>query len=301
MRYVIRLLLFCLSAMLAGASTVPTTSQLFAGDSVLRIGIPATFFHDMSPALIREMTEPFADVLRETGGLKGKPVTGGKPLAVAGQLHENKVQLVVLHGIEFAWAQQKYADLQPLMIAVRTHKDFRASVMVRKDGGPARFADLKGKDLAVPKRTIEGCRLFVDRLCRENGAQRPGDFFAHVVHPTDVESGLDDLARGKLAAVLVDTNGVEFYKDLKPGVFARLRVLAQSEPFAPLVIAYHKGALSEATLKRIRDGLPAAGKTEAGRDMMKTWHIQAFAAVPGDFADSMAASLKRYPPPAAKD
>ncbi len=273
------------------------TPDVSAGAAPLHIGIPQDFFHDMSAALVRDVTEPFVNVLKETSGLSGKVAIGGTPLAVARELNDDQIQLAVLHGFEFAWAQQKYADLQPLMIAERTHKDFRASVLVRKDGGLARFADLKGKDLALPKRTIDGCRLFIDELCREQGAQRPADFFARIVHPTDVESGLDDLARGKLPAVLVDTNGLEFYKDLKPGVFARFKVLVQSEPFAPLVIAYHKGALSDATLTRIRNGLPAAGKTETGRDMMKTWHIRAFAAVPADFARAMAASLKRYPPP----
>lgn len=298
MRSTIRLLV-CL--LLWSAWSSAGAPHVCAGDGTLRIGVPQTFFHDMSAALIREMTDPFADVMRETSGLKSEPVTGGAPLAVARQLHENKLQLAVLHGFEFAWAQREYADLQPLMIAVRTHKDFCADVMVRKDGGPASFADLKGKDLAVPKRTTEGCRLYIEQLCRQNGAQRPADFFAHIVHPTDVETGLDDLARGKFPAVVVDTNGLEFYKDLKPGVFARFKVLVQSEPFPPLVIVYHKGALSDATLARIRKGLPAAGETETGRDMMKTWHIRAFAAVPDDFAQAMAASLKRYPPPKGKE
>jgi ABC-type phosphate/phosphonate transport system substrate-binding protein len=276
-------------------------APLHAGDTPLRIGIPETFYHDMSPALIREVTDPFADVLRETSGLKGEAVTGGKPLAVARQLHENKLQLAVLHGFEFAWAQQQYPDLQPLMIADRTSKDYRACILVRKDAAPPGFADLKGKDLAIPKKTGEGCRLFLDKLCEQNGAKRPNEYFAHIVRPTDIETGLDDLARGKYPAVLVDTNGLEFYKDLRPGVFGRFKVLVQSEPFAPLVIAYHKGALPEATLTRIRDGLRAAGKTENGREMMKTWRIRAFSAVPEGFAQAMAVSLKRYPPPKGKE
>ncbi len=106
------------------------------------------------------------------------------------------------------------------------------------------------------------------------------------------------MARGKFPAVVVDTNGLAFYKDLKPGVFARFKVLVQSEPIPPLVIAYHKGALSDTTLARIRNGLRAADKTEVGRDLMKTWHIRSFAAVPADFAQAMAENLKRYPPPA---
>ncbi len=70
-----------------------------------------------------------------------------------------------------------------------------------------------------------------------------------------MESALDDVVRGKYPAALVDTSGLEFYKDLKPGVFARLKVLVQSEVFPPVVIVYHKGALNDATLARIRNGL----------------------------------------------
>jgi ABC-type phosphate/phosphonate transport system substrate-binding protein len=272
-----------------------------AGDGVQRIGIPATFYHDMSPVLIRQVTDPFADVLRETTGLKGEPVTGGAPMAVAAKLHDGKLQMAVLHAFEFAWARAKYPDLEPMMLAARTAKDYRACVLVRKDGGPASFADLKGKELAVPKRTTEGCRRFIAELCKANGARQPSEYFSKIVHPTDVETALDDLARGKYPAVLVDSGGLDFYKDLKPGVFARFKPLVQSEPFAPLVVVYRMGALSDATLTRIRDGLRAAAKTEIGRDMMKTWHIESFEAVPADFAQTLAATLKRYPPPEGKD
>lgn len=298
MRLIIRLLPFaCLLWFLAWLPrAVP---PVHADDSALRVGIPETFFPDMGPILIREITEPFAVLLRKTAGVECEPVTGGQPLAVARRLSENKLQLAVLHGIEFAWAQEKYADLQPLMIAIRAQRDFCAYVLVHKDSAPASFADLKGKNIAVPKRTTEGCRLFLDRLCRRNGTKRPADFFAHVVHPADVETVLDNLARGKYPAALVDTNGLDFYKDLKPGVFARFKVLANSEPFPPLVLAYRKSALPDAMLTRIRTGLRVAGNTDMGRELMKIWHIHRFAAVPDNLPQTLADSLKRYPPPSA--
>jgi ABC-type phosphate/phosphonate transport system substrate-binding protein len=276
-----------------------TAARVQADDDTLRVGIPETFFDDMGPVLVREVTEPFALLLRKTSGVKSQPVTGGQPLAVARRLSENKLQLAILHGCEFAWARAKYADLEPLMIANRAHRDYCAYVLVRKESAPAGFADLKGKDIAVPKRATQGCRLFLDRLCRQNGGQRPADYFAHVVHPAGVETGLDNLARGNYTAALVDTNGLDFYKDLKPGVFARFKVLAQSEPLPPIVLAYRKGALADAMRTRIRMGLRVAGDTDVGRDLMKIWHIHEFAGVPDHFAQTLADSLKRYPPPSA--
>jgi ABC-type phosphate/phosphonate transport system substrate-binding protein len=295
MRSTTRLLpgcLLCVLTALPGA---------LAGDTSLRIGIPQTFFHDMSPELIRQVTDPFADVLRETTGLKGEPVTGGDPLAVARLLSEDRLQLAVLHGFEFAWAQQKYPNLEPLMIAVRADRDYRAHVVVRAEGAPASLAELKGKDLAVPKRATESCRLYLQQLCEREGTHGLEDFFGRIVRPTDVETGLDDLVRGKFAAAVVDSYNLAFYKDLKPGVFTRLKVLMQSDVLPPLVIAHHKGALPEATLARIRDGLRASAKTDAGRDIMKLWHVSAFGPVPDDFATTMAAALKTYPPRKAKD
>ena len=298
MRLMIRFLPF--ACLLFSLAWLPTTvPPVHADDSALRVGIPSTFFPEMGPVLIREVTEPFALLLRKTSGVESEPVTGGQPLAVARQLHENKLQLVVLHGFEFAWAREKYADLEPLITALRAHKDFCACVLVRKDGAPASFADLKGKDIAVPKHTTQGCRLFLDRLCREKGTQRPADYFAHVVHPSNVETALDNLARGKYPAALVDTNGLDFYKDLKPGVFARFKVLVESKAFPPLVLAYRKGALADGMLTRIRMGLRVAGETEVGRDLIKIWQIRRFAAVPDNLTQTLADSLKRYPPPSA--
>jgi ABC-type phosphate/phosphonate transport system substrate-binding protein len=270
------------------------------GDAPLRIGIPETFFHDMSKALIRESTDPFADVLRETTGLRGEPVTDGDPFTVAQNLEAGKFQLGVLHGFEYAWIRDKHPDLVPLMIAVRTGQDQRAYLVVRKDDPAAAFAALKGKDLSVPKRTKAHCRLYVERMCQREGARGIEDFFGRIVRSPDIESALDDLARGKGPAVLIDAGGLDFYKDLRPGVFARLKVLAQSDTFPPLVLAYKKGALSDATLTRIREGLPAAAKTGSGRDMMKLWRITAFEPVPPDFGKTLAASLKAYPAPEKK-
>ncbi len=149
--------------------TVPP--PLSAGDTPLRIGIPETFFHDMSAALIRESTDPFADVLREASGLRGEAVNGSVPLAVARQLSEDRLQLAVLHSFEYAWVRQEYPELQPLMIAVRSGQDKRTYILVRKDNTAAGFTDLKGKDLALPKRTKAHCRLYVERLCQGAGAR----------------------------------------------------------------------------------------------------------------------------------
>jgi ABC-type phosphate/phosphonate transport system substrate-binding protein len=275
-------------------------TQAPAGESPLKIGMPQTFFHDMSDKMIKSYSEPFVDVLRDSTGLTGQLVRGGEPLGVAKQLVDQKLQLAVFHGAEFGWVQQKYPELRPLMVAVNSAHEVRAYVLVRKEGGPASFADLKGKDVALPERTSDPCRLFLERECRRAGAKGSKDFFGQVVRADNVESALDQLSQGKFQAAVTDAIGLTFYKELKPGVFNRLKVLAESEIFPPVVVAYRPGTLSDKTLESLRRGLATAHKTEMGQDMMKTWRITSFAAVPGNFAKQLEATLKAYPGPEEK-
>lgn len=287
-----------LSAFLIALAGLPPAS---AGGESLRVGMVQTFFHDLSAPLIEEATGPFGKLMQETTGLTGELVVGGDPFTVARQLDDGKLQLGVFHGFEFAWVRQKHPELRPLMVASNAKTPPQSYVLVTGESPAAGFADLKGKDVAVPKRSKEYSRRFVERLSREQGAAGAKEFFGRVVVPANTESALDELRQGKFHAAVVDAYGLEFYRDLKPGVFAKLKVLAQSDAFAPTVVAYKQGALPEATRKRVLDGLRTAHKTETGRDMMQKWKITSFEPVPADFDALLAASLKALPTPEAKE
>jgi ABC-type phosphate/phosphonate transport system substrate-binding protein len=272
-----------------------TAVRASAGAAPLRVGVVRTFFHDLPEPLVQTVTEPFITVMRETTGLSGHLVLGADPMVVAAQLCDGKLQLAVFHSFEYASAKRKHAELQPLMVALHCRKSIRAYIIVRKGAGASVFADLKGKDLAVAKRTDEHCRRYVNHECQGNGARDASDFFAHVLRPGNVETALDELSAGKIHAAVVDTNGMEFYKDLKPGRFARLTVLTQSDVFPPLVVAYKQGGVDAMTLARVRDGLQAANKTDMGRGMLKLWKLASFEPVPTNLVQTLTDSLKAYP------
>jgi ABC-type phosphate/phosphonate transport system substrate-binding protein len=295
-RFTCRTLPVCMIALVLGISS--SAPEAPAGSAALRIGVPLTFFHDMGTPLIQTYTEPFMKVMHESTGLTGDLTVAGGPLTVARQLNDDKLQLGVFHGFEYAWAHQKHPDLKPLMLAVDAKHEQRAFVLVRKDSSVTTFADLKGKQIALPRRSREYSRLFLERISSEAGG--PKQFFKSVTSPNTVEVALDELAQKKVDAAVVDTYGLEFYKDLRPGVFARLRTVAESEPIPPTVIAYRPGALPEATLAKIREGLSTARKSEAGRDMLKMWKMTNFETVPGNFEQTLAAALKAFPAPEVK-
>ncbi len=271
-----------------------------AGAATVRIGMVQTFFHDVPRPLIQLATEPLGALMRETTGLTGALVVGSDAFTVAQQLQDGKLQLGVFHSFEYAWVRAKYPELRPLMVAINSQRSVQAFVLVRKDCEAASFADLKGKDFAIPKRTREHCRLYLERYCHDDGACASKQFFGRIVTPLNVETALDQLCRGAFTAAIVDSIGLEFYKELKPGCFARLKVLARSEAFPPPVIAYRQGGIDETMLGQVRDGLQSAHKTDLGREMMKMWKITSFDPVPETYAASLAECLRAYPGPEAK-
>jgi ABC-type phosphate/phosphonate transport system substrate-binding protein len=281
----------CAAAILAVPGTREVSAQ--SGNATLHVGMPRTFFHDLPPVLVKIATDPFAVVIRRSTGMNGELVVGTDALAVAHDLGDRKLQLAVFHSFEFGWAQQKYPELQPLMLAVNSQRSVSAYVLVRKDSGLQSFADLKGKDLALPKRSREPTRLYLEHNCK--GGSK--DFFSHVVSSRNVEWALDELTRGNVHAVAVDAIGLEFYKDLKPGCFGKLRVLTESGAFPPSVIAYWQGGLDTKTLALLRDCLLNAHATPLGAEMMRMWEITSFEPVPIEYSAAVAGCIKRYPCP----
>lgn len=265
----------------------------------VRVGMARTFFHDLAEPLIEIATKPFGIVMREASGIEGRLVTIAEPNVVVQKLRAKQLDFGVFHSFEFAWLRQKHVELKPLSVAVNEQGQIQAFLMVRKDAPPASFAALKGQKLSIPKRTREHCRLYVEKCCAVEGKCSACEYFSRVVYSPSVEEGLDDLLRKEVDAVVIDSLGLEFYRELKPGCFNRLSVLQKSQNFPPPVIAYWEGGVDRMTADRIRNGLLRANQLESGQVMLKLWKVRAFEAVPQDYQRSLDVMLKSYPSPEA--
>src|SRR5207253_5071756 len=123
------------------------------------------------------------------------------------------------------------------------------------------IADLRGQKLDVPYWTRGHCRVFVEQACRQAGAS-PADFFASIEKSAAQVDALDDVARDKVQAAVVDTFTIEFYKEIKGPTFRQsLRVLKKSEVFPPPVMAYKRGAVDKKILEQFRNRLLEAHTT----------------------------------------
>jgi ABC-type phosphate/phosphonate transport system substrate-binding protein len=283
-----------LSWFLRGAGPLRAASEPDA--KLMHISVAQSFFRDEPESLIGPGRESIRVLMEVATGLPSEVVQPVPPALLADRLLKDELQLAAFQGVEFAWEQQKHAALRPLLIAVNQTCDRQAHLLVRNDSHAQGWSDLRGTALAIPCRSREHCHLFMGRHCRECGA-RAEQFFSRITKPATTEDALDDVVDGDVVATVVDTVGLKAYEQRKPGRAARLRILHSSEKFPDTVVAYHAGALSQATLERCRTGLLQADKTQRGRLLLSLWMLTHFEELPKDFDKRLANIRQAYPEP----
>jgi ABC-type phosphate/phosphonate transport system substrate-binding protein len=263
----------------------------------IRIAIADSFFRDIPEPLVRPLIEPFRILMASQTGKEGEVILPKGAMQLARDLAEEKLQVVLLHGFEFAWAKQKYPELQPLVIALHRQRELKVYLMVRADSSIRSYADLQGKPVSLPCYCQEHCWVYMERACRDAGQNDTKKFFSPLTHPANAEVGLDELADGKVQAAIVDNVALDAYKERKPARAAKLKIVQESERFPAAVIAYRGGSLDSATVKLFQDSLLEGQKTSVGRQLLTLWKLNTIERAPAGFNESLAKILKAYPPP----
>jgi ABC-type phosphate/phosphonate transport system substrate-binding protein len=287
-------------AILAVACSLPALvlgrsagAEEIARTPAIRVGVAGSVFRDTPAPMVNIMMKPLKSLLETQTGVNGDMVAGADALSLGNQLADDKVQLAVFHGFEFAWVKQKHPDLKPLILCVCPAPCSKANVIVLKDSKAKEIADLKGLKVALAPHTREHCHLFLERKC----GQPPCKFFSEVSRPSDIEEALDNVVDGVADATIVDGTSLENYADRKPGRFAKLKTLIQSESFPWGVVACNPANFSEDAQKRLRDGLINATQTRKGQSLLTICRITSFEKVPDDFEKELKDIVKAYPPP----
>jgi ABC-type phosphate/phosphonate transport system substrate-binding protein len=261
----------------------------------VRIGIVRTLFRGMSETLVDALLHPFSMLMESQTGLKGELVPVTDALQLGKAIAENRVQLGVFQGIEFAWAKQKHPDLVPLMVACNQDNYLQAYLVVARNHRVGELTDLRGKTIGIPSRSRLHCHLFLERLCQDAGAQSSKQFFAQIETPSNCEDALDDLVDGKVAAVVLEKVGFDCYTRRKPARESQLRILSRSEVFPASVVAYREGTIDRATLRQFRDGLVNARNLALGRQLMTMWKITSFEPAPASYDQMVRDIARAYP------
>jgi ABC-type phosphate/phosphonate transport system substrate-binding protein len=291
----------CLSvAVLAVSAILPASvlgrsagAEEVAGTNPVRIGVVGSLFRDTPEPLVQAVMKPLKSLLDSQTGINGKMVAGGDALTLGNQLADDKVQLAVFHGFEFAWVHQKHAELKPLIVAVSSPSCAKVNVIVHKDCPAKKIADLKGLKLVVAQHTREHCHLFLERSCPES----PTKFFVEVSTPADYEDALDAIVDGASDATVIDGGCLDTYARRKPGRFAKLKTLVQSESFPWAVVACNPANFNDAAQKRFREGIISVAQTSKGENLLAVCRITSFENVPESYEKDLKAIAKAYPAP----
>ena len=291
----------CCAALLltAGASLLGLTSAQGrqAGDKVLRIGSSGSL---TASGNIKEedALETLRGFLKDETGMDNKIIREKDWRDVADKLAKKELQIGVFQGYEFAWAQEKIPELKPIMLAVKVHATPMAFLITQRDNKATDFAGLEGQTLSIPVSSVSFPKLFVEREALAKGKKLDA-FFSKVTNPEESEDAIDDVVDGIVKATVIDQAGLEAYKRRKPGRFAKLKLVAQSQPFPSPVIAYKDKDLDAATLETFRNGLIKASEKERGKKMLTMFRLTGFEAIPDDFSKVVEDTRKKYPAPSA--
>jgi len=262
----------------------------------IRIGIMNSMLQDIPKALADRMLKPFQNLVEAQTGLRSQVLAADEADLLGRNIVEKEIHIGVFHGIEFAWARQKYPELKPLVVARSEQRQLRACLVVRQESDVANLGDLQGKSLARPCQGREHCRLLVDRHCHQCGLALKA-YFSQITTPDNQEDALDDVVDNVVQATVVDGRAFDSFRERKPGRWAKLKVVYESEAFPSLVVAHKPKVLDAATLQRIISGLLKANQTRPGAHMLAFIGINGFKAVPSDYETSLATIVKAFPPP----
>jgi ABC-type phosphate/phosphonate transport system substrate-binding protein len=278
------------------AGLVPVLGRAATTATAVKVGLTGTIFPDMSELLLRAATRPFRSLLESATGLTGQVVQSGDARSLADKLKQDKVQLGVFQGIEFAWARVSNPKLEPIVICVNYQRTLKAFLVVRAASEYRSPADLRDKVLTMPPETREHCKVFLQRKCLPAGLNAD-KFYKKVALAGDVEEALDDVLDRQADAALVDGLPWGSYRKSKPGCGKQLRVLLSSEAFPCGVIACQQGRFQPERVQHFRTGLAAAGKTPRGRQLLDFLRITGFETPPDGYDRLFGSIVKAYPPP----
>lgn len=260
--------------------------------SVYQIGVPQSAFRDVSPGLRSFAGQPFQDLVKQQTGLTSKMVMVDDAWTVAKGVEDGTFQLAVLQGHEFAWVREKYPELQPLVCSIYRQKEIHAVVLVRHDCKADGVNGLKGSKVAMSGSLKDHARLFFEKQ-KDLGLEAT----CSVDKTKNTHEAIQKVLDGQADVTLADGAEWAHFQSLYPGPAQNIKVIAKSDCFPNTVLVYKKGAVSEAVLKKFRDGFLTAHEIPKAARMMGMNKIERFADIPADYDDRLKACLKAYPKP----
>jgi ABC-type phosphate/phosphonate transport system substrate-binding protein len=278
------------------------TSTLVASDP----GKPAnaTFHIGISEALIRGQTTPSAAMIQVQPMAKLFQIMNSvkpefqfaTPDHLAKLLSDGKVKLAVMPGIEYGWLGEKAKDLAPVAVAYTNDIKLKAYIIAKADTKGRKVGDLRGKKLAMARRTQHHTQVFLTESISKVGCC-PTSFFADCTVTQDTDAAIESVLDGVVEAVAIDSHSWTVFCERKPGRAKRLMIIAESPHFPTAVIVYKPGVISDEQLQSLREGLMTAHQKPFCKQIMNFWRISQFVPFTPEYDQIVKGAVKEMPQP----
>jgi phosphonate transport system substrate-binding protein len=244
--------------------------------SLLRFGYPA--IEDPTVTLGK-----YQRLLDAMGGAIGRPVSlvlRDTYREIVRAFEGGDVDLGILNAFSYVEVASR-ARLTPLARRVRAGRDtYQSYLVVRRDGGIARYDDLRGKVIAFPD-SHSTTGYLLPRLMLRRHRLEPSRDFARVLFVGKHDSTALAVANGT-----ADIGALASYihEELEPAVQEKLRILDRSNaiPLGPVVA---RATLGESLLERIRVFFVTLHRTPQGQALLQEAKLSGFtAAADADYA-----------------
>lgn len=271
-------------------------SEKQAKSRFLRVGLSQALFRGTDSRLMLALMQPLGELFSSQTGIACQFSIFADPAEIGRNLETGDLGLGIMHGIDYAWIRVQYPDVRPLLLCSNEAIALKAYILVRGDSPYRTMADLKGKTIAFPKRSLNHCYLYTHKVISEAG-ETPAAFFGPSPEPANIDQALDWVFEGKAACTVVDGVSLETYRQRKPGRAKALRILCESGYYPTASILYSPKKLPEDVREKVYIGLSTAHERVGGRQLLTLWRLSAFVPPTPEYEQLLVDVLKEHPRP----
>jgi ABC-type phosphate/phosphonate transport system substrate-binding protein len=263
--------------------------------TVLKIGLVQSLFRNTSAEKILSQAQPLGEIMAAQSGVRLRFSAVGDHEELAKQLQQGDIHLAVMHGVELSWVQKNTKDLQPLVLAINQTIRLKSYVLCRAEDPARLLADLKGKRLAMPARSLYHNYLYLQKAL-ETAGLNPAGYFEEK-STLSVYGALDSVIDGNADVAVVDGVAWENFCENKNGRSKKLKVVTESTIFPTAALVYKPGTMPEKQEKQLKEALTGLHKKPVGRQMLLLWRLSQFSDVPEEYTELLQEVVKEYPQP----
>ena len=202
------------------------------------------------------------------------------PAEIENDLRSKKLDAIALTPDDF-FNLRTHVPLEAAAITVvgNSH-EIGMLVLVRKDSGLNKVAELKNRSIALPGGTAQYggiYRTWLETLVMKEGAGSLGDFFSTIKETSTASHAIMPVFFRKIDACVISKHVFDITSELNPQLSRDLKSIAHIDRLAGGIIAFRKD-LPDGTKLKTRQALLELHEDTEGRQLLMLFHLNSLAA-----------------------